>query len=110
MVRTQTMASTFLIDAVLTVPDPVGAVVALAKAEGPSEWVLDVIAVAPGLRVDVKVPPGTVATNVMVEPGIVVVLTAGGVTPDTIKGAVSDKIAVGTTLDTPVNNSLDCKK
>lgn len=112
------MVSPFLADVVLKALDLVGAAEALADAEMPLELVLDVVAVAVVPRVDVAVLPEAVTTEVMVEPGAEVVLTAESdavvlkvnVTPDTIKGAVSDKIAVGIALDIPIYASVECKK
>jgi hypothetical protein len=119
MARTQKMASPFLTNVVLEAPDPFGAAVAVAltDAELLSKPFGDVVATAFVPSVDVEVAPGTVTTEAMIESGVEVALTADdiavvtnvGVTLGVDKGAVSDKIAVGTMLDVPVLASVECR-
>lgn len=114
------MASPFSTNVVLEAPDPFGAAVALALADAEllSKPLVDVAATALVPSVDVEVPPGTVTIEVMIEFGVEVALTADGIAVVTNvgvalgvdKGAVSDKIAVGTTLDVPVLASVERRK
>lgn len=108
MASTQKMASPFLIDVLLEDADPIGSAVALvlADAELLSELVFGVITIAFVPRVDVEVLPKMVTSEVMIALGVKVVPTAEGnavarrvdVALGIVKGALSDKIAIGTSV------------
>lgn len=103
----ETAATNFFIDVFLTLEDLVGAALVAAEVEASSELVLELVEVALVPGTVVEVPPAVVTVEATVDSENVDVLRAEGdavetsvdITPGTLKGAVSDRIAVGTELE-----------